>query len=194
MYRRVEARTGIASPVRAFFLCALVASRFWGGPIFHTGQLPAVNPPLMETVLGGESMAAPSQTLALPCYARSDYPALLEVFSDSNRLPTTYDAWLKRAEKIEQHFQSAGFKIARVWIRPTPFAAWCKEQNVSPDQVARMIFVSDATRLTIMPSDTETLALELLRCLYDATDGLPQQWRMLEELEAASTLRGALTR
>jgi hypothetical protein len=37
-------------------------------------------------------------------------------------------------------------------------------------------------RLTI-PSDTETLALQLLR-LYDATDGLPQQWRTLEELEA----------
>jgi hypothetical protein len=30
MYRRVEARTGEANPVRAF-LCALVASRFWGG-------------------------------------------------------------------------------------------------------------------------------------------------------------------
>ena len=90
-------------------------------------------------------MAAPSH-LALPSYGRSDYPALLEVFSDSNRLPTTYDAWLERAEKIEQHFQSAGFKIARIWIRPIPFAAWCKERNVSPDQVARLIFVNEAVR------------------------------------------------
>jgi hypothetical protein len=130
-------------------------------------------------------MAAPSQTLALPWYARSDYPALLGLFSDANKLPTTYDAWLERAEGVEQKFQSAGFDIAKIWIRPIPFAAWCKGRNVSPDQVARLIFVIEATqdRLTI-PSDTETLALQLLRGLYDATDGLPQQWRTLEELEA----------
>jgi hypothetical protein len=56
-------------------------------------------------------MAASSQTLALPWYARSDYPVLLRLFSDSNKLPTTYDAWLERAEGVEQEFQSAGFEI-----------------------------------------------------------------------------------
>ena len=35
-----------------------------------------------------------------------------------------------------------------------------------------------------MPSDTESLALRLVRSLYDAIDGLPQQWRMSGELEA----------
>jgi hypothetical protein len=131
-------------------------------------------------------MTASSQTLALPWYARSDYPVLLRLFSDSNKLPTTYDAWLERAEGVEQKFQSAGFDIAKIWIRPIPFAAWCNGRNVSPDQVARLIFVNEAVRdrLTTMPSDTETLALHLVRGLYDATDGLPQQWRMLEELEA----------
>ena len=130
-------------------------------------------------------MAAPSQTLALPWYARSDYPVLLRLFSDPNKLPTTYDAWLERAERVEQAFQSAGFDITRIWIRPIPFAAWCKERNVSPDQVARLIFVNEAVqdRLTI-PSDTETLALQLLRGLYDATDGLPQQWQAFAESEA----------
>jgi hypothetical protein len=123
---------------------------------------------------------------ALPWYARADYPVLLRLFSDSNMLPTTYDAWLERAEGVEQKFRSAGFDIARIWIRPIPFAAWCKERNVSPDQVARLIFVNEAVRdqLTTMPSDTESLALQLVRGLYDATDGLPQQWRVLEELEA----------
>ena len=64
-------------------------------------------------------MAGPSQTLALPWYARSDYPALLDLFSDENKLPTTYDAWLKRAEGVEQIFQSAGFDVARIWIHPS---------------------------------------------------------------------------
>ena len=52
-------------------------------------------------------MAAPSQTLALPWFARRDYPALLDLFSDANKLPTTYDAWLERAERIELEFQKA---------------------------------------------------------------------------------------
>jgi hypothetical protein len=115
----------------------------------------------METVLGGGSVAAPSQTLALPWYARSDYPVLLRLFSDPNKLPTTYDAWLERAEGVEQAFQSAGFDIARIWIRPIPFAVWCKERNVAPDQVARLIFVSEATQDSLtVPNDTETLALQ----------------------------------
>jgi hypothetical protein len=29
--------------------------------------------------------------------------------------------------------------------------------------------------------ETESLALQLVRALYDSTDGLAQQWRMLEE-------------
>jgi len=37
-----------------------------------------------------------------------------------------------------------------------------------------------------MASDTETLALRLVCALYDATDGLPHEWRMLEELNAAT--------
>ena len=100
----------------------------------------------METVLGGESIAAPSQTLALPWFARSDYPALLDLFSDANKLPRTYDAWLERAERIEWQFQKAGFGVSKTWIRPIPFAAWCDERNISPDQVARLTFVNEAVR------------------------------------------------
>jgi hypothetical protein len=37
-----------------------------------------------------------------------------------------------------------------------------------------------------MPSETETLALHLVRVLYESSDGLPQQWRMLEKLDAAT--------
>jgi len=50
-------------------------------------------------------MAPPSQTLALPWYTRSDYPALLDLFSDANKLPTTYDAWLERADGSSWNFR-----------------------------------------------------------------------------------------
>jgi hypothetical protein len=37
-----------------------------------------------------------------------------------------------------------------------------------------------------MPSETESLALHLVRVLYESSDGLPQQWRLLEKLDAAT--------
>jgi hypothetical protein len=89
-------------------------------------------------------MAASPSVVALPWYARGDYPALLKLFSDPDKLPATYDAWLERAEGVERQFKGAGFGVARIWIRPAPFAAWCKERNTSPDQAARLTFANEA--------------------------------------------------
>ena len=88
-------------------------------------------------------MAASSRIFALPWYARGDYPALLQLFSDSDLLPATYDGWLERVQVVERQFQKAGFGVAKIWIRPVPFAAWCKKRNASPDQAARLIFVNE---------------------------------------------------
>ena len=96
-----------------------------------------------KTIILGGSVAASPSVVALPWYIRGDYPALLKLFSDSYRWPATYDAWLERAEEVERKFQSAGFGVAKIWIRPIPFAAWCKERNISPDQAARLIFVNE---------------------------------------------------
>ena len=89
-------------------------------------------------------MVASPPVSALPWYARGDYVALLELFSDPDLLPATYDEWLKRAERTESQLQKAGFGVVRIWIRPTAFAAWCKERNVSPNQAARLTFVNCA--------------------------------------------------
>jgi hypothetical protein len=83
---------------------------------------------------------------ALPWYARGDYPILLRLFKDPDKLPATYDAWLLRAELVENQLQRAGLAVARIWIRPVPFAAWCRERNISPDQAARLTFANEAAR------------------------------------------------
>jgi hypothetical protein len=38
-----------------------------------------------------------------------------------------------------------------------------------------------------MPSETESLAVQLVRALSDAPDGRPMQWRMIEHLDGATT-------
>jgi hypothetical protein len=45
-----------------------------------------------------------------------------------------------------------------------------------------------------MPSETETLALHLVRALYDATDGRPQEWRLEELDERPQTRSSSLPR
>jgi hypothetical protein len=90
-------------------------------------------------------MADPS-VVALPWYHRDDYAALLLLFSDPHMMPDTFDAWLKRAEGIERQFQKAGIAVARVLIRPGPFAAWCKERNTMPDQRARLTYANVVCR------------------------------------------------
>src|ERR1700730_3131319 len=88
-------------------------------------------------------MVAPSSVIALPWYRRGDYAALLRLISDPDKLPATYDAWLKRAESTERQLQKAAISVARVWIRPRPFAAWCQQRDLSPDQAARLTFANE---------------------------------------------------
>jgi hypothetical protein len=84
--------------------------------------------------------------VALPWYHRADYANLLLLFSDPDKMPDTYDAWLARAEAVEAQLQRAGFTVARILIRPSPFAEWCKEQSVSPDQTARLTYANIVSR------------------------------------------------
>jgi hypothetical protein len=37
-----------------------------------------------------------------------------------------------------------------------------------------------------MPSETESLAVQLVRALSDAPDGRPMQWRVIEGLDGAT--------
>jgi hypothetical protein len=96
--------------------------------------------------MGTGTMTAPPQVVGLPWYHRDDYPALLSVFSDPDKLPNTFDAWLEHAEGLERQLQAAGFVVARAWIRPAPFAAWCRERDISPDQQARLEFANETAR------------------------------------------------
>jgi hypothetical protein len=38
-----------------------------------------------------------------------------------------------------------------------------------------------------MPSETESLAVQLDRALFNSTGGQPHEWRMLEELDGPTT-------
>jgi hypothetical protein len=95
--------------------------------------------------LTGQAMAT-GVSVGLPWYRRSDYAALLALFTDPDKLPTTYDEWLSHAESVERQLRTAGLAVVRVWIRPGPFEVWCKQQGLLPDQRARLSFANEVAR------------------------------------------------
>ena len=87
-----------------------------------------------------------SSVVALPWFRRRDYAALLRLFTDPEKLPETFDVWLQRAEAVERQSRKSGLAVARILVRPAPFAAWCKERRVAPDQRARFAYVHEVSR------------------------------------------------
>ena len=50
-----------------------------------------------------------------------DYPALLRIFTDGDRMPRTWGEWLKIAEEMESGLKAYGHVVMRVHIDPARF-------------------------------------------------------------------------
>lgn len=73
-----------------------------------------------------------------------DYPALLEIFADGNRMPRTWGEWLKIAEEMESGLKAYGHAVMRVHIDPNTFPDWCAAYGTSPGGEGRKRFVAAA--------------------------------------------------
>ena len=73
-----------------------------------------------------------------------DYPALLKIFYDGDKLPPSWSEWLKMAEEMEHGLTSYGHVVLRVYIDPTTFPAWCEAHGVRPGSAGRRKFVAAA--------------------------------------------------
>ena len=73
-----------------------------------------------------------------------DYPALLRIFSDGDRMPRTWREWLKMAEEMERGLKAYGHAVMRVHIDPDTFLAWCTAHDMSPGSAGRKKFVAAA--------------------------------------------------
>jgi hypothetical protein len=80
-------------------------------------------------------------------YRREDYPRLLTIFDDADKLPRTYDECLVIAEKAFQSIEKAGAFAFKAIIDPDDFPKWCAANGYNVDAEARMEFANrEATR------------------------------------------------
>jgi hypothetical protein len=73
-----------------------------------------------------------------------DYPALLRMFPDGNRMPRTWKEWLKIAEEMERGLKAYGHVVMRVRIDPNTFPDWCAAHGVNLGSEGRKKFVAAA--------------------------------------------------
>src|SRR5277367_308682 len=73
-----------------------------------------------------------------------DYPALLSIFDDGNKMPRTWKEWLKIAEEMERGLISYGHVVLRVRIDPDTFSDWCASQGVKSSSEGRKKLIATA--------------------------------------------------
>jgi hypothetical protein len=73
-----------------------------------------------------------------------DYPALLRIFDDGNKMPRTWKEWLKMAEEMERGLISYGHVVLRVRIDPETFPDWCASQGAQSSSEGRKKFIAAA--------------------------------------------------
>ena len=70
-----------------------------------------------------------------------DYPALLQLFDDGDKMLPSWKEWLKVAEEMEQGLKAYGHVVLRVYIDPATFPGWCAAHGASPSSAGRRKFV-----------------------------------------------------
>jgi hypothetical protein len=73
-----------------------------------------------------------------------DYPALLRIFADGNKLPRGWTEWLKMAEEMERGLKAYGHPVMRVRIDPNTFPDWCTAHGTTAGSEGRKRFVAAA--------------------------------------------------
>jgi hypothetical protein len=84
----------------------------------------------------------PIRAVGITWFREEDYPALLQIFTDADKMPRAWKDWLKGAEKMEQDMKAQGFLTERVYIDPDTFPDWCAKEGTTIDRKGRNKFAA----------------------------------------------------
>jgi uncharacterized membrane protein len=84
------------------------------------------------------------KTVAVAWYARKNYPRVLKFMEDAHLLPSSYDQWRARAERLVRQTEASGVRVIKVDVDPEEFVAWAKARGLKADANARVEFANEA--------------------------------------------------
>lgn len=79
----------------------------------------------------------PAALQAMVWYKEEDWDTLMEIFTDSEKLPPTYETWLQRAKEKQVEVEALGCKVLKVYIDPINFKGWCESKGFEMNSEAR---------------------------------------------------------
>jgi len=91
---------------------------------------------------------------AFPWFDRESYPHVLEVMIDRDLLPPSYDRWLQQSQRVLEKARRNGLKPIRAHVDPDRFLAWCADNGLAPDGMARLTYAGYVARLSLLPDET----------------------------------------
>ncbi len=84
------------------------------------------------------------RAVGIPWYRREDYPRILRIMADADKLPPTWDKWFYRAEQFRHRVEKSRQVAVKAYIDPDEFPAWCEARGLNVDAQARMAFANEA--------------------------------------------------
>jgi hypothetical protein len=82
----------------------------------------------------------PIRLVGITWFREEDYPALLAIFEDAHKMPSTWKGWLKGAEQLEERAKAQGQTAERVYVDPDTFPEWCRREGVGVNREGRHKF------------------------------------------------------
>jgi hypothetical protein len=86
----------------------------------------------------------PVRAVGMVWYRQADYPRILQIMADADKLPTTWEKWSERAEQGFRLNTEKGFLVEKVYLDPDEFSGWCKARGLDIDAKARTRFANEA--------------------------------------------------
>lgn len=85
----------------------------------------------------------PIRAMGMAWYKREDYPRILQIMEDADKLAPTHEKWQYAAHKGERELQAKGTLVIRAIIDPDEFLAYCARHELKVDAQARTRFAAE---------------------------------------------------
>jgi len=79
----------------------------------------------------------PTPIYGVAWFNEEDWPRLLEISEDRDKLEKTHSEWLQHAEFAIKNFENQGIKIQKIHMTPNELLIWCNERNIPVNGEAR---------------------------------------------------------
>jgi hypothetical protein len=89
--------------------------------------------------------------MLMPMFRKDDYPVLVSLMDDGERLPTSFDDWLETAAEQAQATRTAGGRVAAVPFDLKRFLFWAGVRDVPLDAASRARFLWEEVRYAQRP-------------------------------------------